>query len=833
MTPQRHARAKDVFLAALGVSPDQREALLIRECSGDAPLLDEVRGLLAAHVSETVESTPPTGVTGRRNYPPGTVIAQRYRIIARLGAGGMGEVYRADDITLQQPVALKFLPHESSRDPRWVARFRNEARLARTVTHANVCRIHDLCESDGEFFLSMEYVDGEDLASLLRRIGRLPAAKAVDVSRQICLGLAVAHHAGVLHRDLKPANIMLDGQGVVRITDFGIAAVANEVSPLDIRTGTAAYMAPEQITGREVTQRSDVYALGLVMFETFTGRQAFQADAVAEYVELHQHEPPPRPSELAPDIPHEVEGIITHCLCKDPAGRPASALLVAAALPGSDVLRVAVASNLTPSPELVAAARLTGPRIRPGTLVAASLALLVATVVSRSLYTRPWDDLGAIAPTVLAERARILLGDQPSGSARTWDAYGYCDWAEAFRVFGPAVRDPGLTPAGKRPVFWYRQSLEPLDPTGIQTVMFGSGRATISDPSPFSPGMSTIVMDLSGEPLLSFPATGASPVNDGRGTAATSGARTVFDRSRTDLVEGSLRTLFLVMTAIAVPVAWRGHRRGKLDRDGGLRLALFVLVADLTVTVLRLGNVSMTGILPRLPIHVLRAFGIATLLGAFYVVVDMYARRFWPDVLVTWNRAIQRRLRDSDVRMHVALGVAAGCCWTLLKEAEHGLVHAMGWQALSGVNSDRIAEKVYGARDALASCLVGIPQAIAYGLLLLLMAVVARMIVRNPRVATGATAIVLAAILWLRGAHPATSWLFLGIGGAALCLWVLTRVGLLSLVVAMFVSGVLNATPIDLRKAGWYTDLSVFSLALVAALAGYGLSGVWKPQAQR
>ena len=161
-------------------------------------------------------------------FAPGDLVAERYRIVGLLGRGGMGEVYRADDLRLGQPVALKFLPATLARDPMQLARFHAEVRLARQVSHPNVCRVYDIGEADGRHFLSMEYVDGEDLASLLRRIGRLPQDKAVEIARQLCAGLAAAHERGVLHRDLKPANVMLDGRGQVRITDFGLAALADD-----------------------------------------------------------------------------------------------------------------------------------------------------------------------------------------------------------------------------------------------------------------------------------------------------------------------------------------------------------------------------------------------------------------------------------------------------------------------------------------------------------------------------------------------------------------------------------------------------------------------------
>src|SRR5262249_28086300 len=153
---------------------------------------------------------------------PGSIIAGRYRLVALLGRGGMGEVYRADDLTLDHPAALKFLPERVGADELHLAQFHNELRVARQASHKNVCRLYDLGEAAGRRFLTMEYIDGEDLASLLRRIGRIPEDKALDLARQLCAGLAAAHDRGVLHRDLKPANVMIDGEGNVRITDFGL-----------------------------------------------------------------------------------------------------------------------------------------------------------------------------------------------------------------------------------------------------------------------------------------------------------------------------------------------------------------------------------------------------------------------------------------------------------------------------------------------------------------------------------------------------------------------------------------------------------------------------------
>ena len=173
----------------------------------------------------------------------------------------MGEVYRADDLKLRQPVALKFLPAALARDHRKLERFHHEVRVARQVSHPNVCRVYDIGDAQGQPFISMEYIDGEDLAKVLRRMGKPSHDKAIQIARQLCAGLAAAHDKGVLHRDLKPHNVMIDGNGKVRITDFGLAGFVEEFSGYDVAAGTPAYMAPEQIAGREVSVKSDLYSL--------------------------------------------------------------------------------------------------------------------------------------------------------------------------------------------------------------------------------------------------------------------------------------------------------------------------------------------------------------------------------------------------------------------------------------------------------------------------------------------------------------------------------------------------------------------------------------------
>jgi serine/threonine protein kinase len=299
-------------------------------------------------------SSTPHVASETPRFLAGTIVAGRYRIIAALGRGGMGEVYRADDLTLGQSVALKFLPSALSSDPNWLARLRTEVRIARQVSHPHVCRVYDIGEAEGHVFLSMEFIDGEDLSSLLKKVGRLPEERGAMLARQICMGLAAAHEKGIIHRDLKPHNVMLDSRGQVRITDFGLAGFLAEIPGTDLRVGTPAYMAPEQLAGKGVSVHSDLFALGLILYELFTGKRPFKARNTQELARLYQENTPSKPSSDGLMLAPAIENIIFRCLQHEPQNRLASALAVLACLPGGDPLREALAAGETPSPEQVA-----------------------------------------------------------------------------------------------------------------------------------------------------------------------------------------------------------------------------------------------------------------------------------------------------------------------------------------------------------------------------------------------------------------------------------------------------------------------------------------------
>ncbi len=249
-------------------------------------------------------------------------LSQRYEILGEAGHGSMGNVYRARDRETREVVALKLLKPEIASDQTMIERFKNELLFARKITHKNVCRVHEFNRIGPVAYTSMEFVEGESLRSVLNRFGGLPARKAVDIAGQICSGLKEAHAQGIVHRDLKPENVMIDAQGNVKIMDFGIARSMEAVTRLTgSMVGTPAYMAPEQVGGKAVDYRTDIYSLGLILYEIFTGAQAFQAENAVAVALKQMRESPIPPHEIEPMVPVPIERAILKCLEKDPAKR--------------------------------------------------------------------------------------------------------------------------------------------------------------------------------------------------------------------------------------------------------------------------------------------------------------------------------------------------------------------------------------------------------------------------------------------------------------------------------------------------------------------------------
>ncbi len=508
--PERWRRLEPILNEVLTLSPDERDEWLDRACAGDAGLRRDIERMLRADAEPGGLLDMPSAVfldavirdveDERRSANPalaksitaspggellsGTILSGRYRIVGLLGRGGMGEVYRADDLKLRQTVALKFVSEQLQRRPDYLPRLMTEARLARQVSHPNVCRVYDIGEADGRHFLSMEYVDGEDLASLLKRIGQLAQSKALDIGRQLCAGLDAAHRQGILHRDLKPANVILDGRGQVRITDFGLAVATAHLEGAEVRAGTPAYMAPEQLGGREATVRSDLYALGLLLYELFTGRRPFQAlDGASRPSEDSS---PPPPSQLIEGFNPIIERTILSCLESDPMLRPPSAAAVAAALPGGDAISAALAAGVTPLPDVLAAS---GPHggLAPATafgVAGATLVLLaVLVVLSDRASILGWVPITR-SPDALEDNARGILqrlGYDASPIDRTadFDFFNrpFEDFVRAHDTTADrwaALREPGQIAS----YFFYRQASRYLRPLG------SGGEVGALDPPP-------------------------------------------------------------------------------------------------------------------------------------------------------------------------------------------------------------------------------------------------------------------------------------------------------------------------------------------------------------
>jgi serine/threonine-protein kinase len=965
MTPERYKRVKDIFLAACDRPRGEQAGYIHTECGQDEEIRREVEALLKEHSRETqVMPSEPEGPLGsmsailsranidlenprevaaahlegdvkpggeQRNYldesttgsqdtssgivdpgrfPAGTVAAGRYRIIELLGRGGMGEVYRADDITLNQSVALKFLPSLFGSDPKWLERFRNEVRLARQVTHPNVCRVFDIGEYQGEQFISMEYIDGENLASTLRRIGRVPHDKAMQIARQLCAGLAAAHDRGVLHRDLKPANVMIDGRGSVRITDFGLAAPADQLRAEAMRAGTPAYMSPEQLAGKPVTVRSDIYSLGLVLYEMFTGRRAFRAESLREYQRLHSSEDPTPPSELLDDIDPIVERVILKCLEKDPKNRPASAMAVSAALPGGNPLREILAAGETPSPEVVAAAGEARGMIRPRT----AMALIATAIVCIGLFVAMAPKLFVVQraisnkpPAVLTDKAQSILQSlgytgKPRDSAGAFAANpAYYVWVESNqnarnRLDLLGQSRPGLI------YYWYRQSPELLIPQRQD------GMVVEHDPAPILPGMATVQLDPKGRliglevqpadlpirakgtapateaektvdwsPLLTaaeidkemerfkpVPPRGAPPVyaderaawegsfSDATGdtvrveAAAYQGKPVYFsvigswqeenlsEERAMVLSQGqsNLVVQTLVLGALLVggcALAWKNYTSGRGDRMGAMRIAFAFLVLGLTVWVLRAHHVA-DPVFEFVLFH--RGLGpnlyLVCIVWIFYIALEPYVRRVWPETVISWNRLLAGKWLDPVVGRDVLAGSAVGALSMLLTLGEYAIPKWLhGPSPLPSITSMTL---MLNSTGSLAPLFTNAITSLYLGLLALLFLVLMRMVSNRQWVAGVAFIVVFAAATarysvmssWRLVPEDLLSWSFQGVL-ALLLLSLLTQHGLVAVIFCLLVRGLLTDFPVTWDFSAWYSSTSVIAIVSVFVMLGVGV----------
>ncbi len=824
--------------------------------------------------------SPPSSAAGNgdERYVPGTLIGGRYRITGLLGRGGMGEVYRADDLKLGQTVALKFLPARLATNPHRLEMLLNEVRVARQISHPAVCRVYDVGESDGHHFISMEYIDGEDLSSLLRRIGRLPEDKALQMTRELSAGLAAAHAQGVLHRDLKPANVMLDGRGRARITDLGLAVSEDAVQEADIRSGTPRYMAPEQLAGREVTTKSDIYALGLVLYEVFTGRHAFEGAAAPTGVSSKTD--PTSPSQHVSGLDPRVEEIVLRCLSTDPNERPPSALHVLSALPGSDPLAAALEAGETPSPEMVAAAPTKGILSPVAAWGWTAVALAMTTVsLLLSADSTQWPD--GKAPLVLANQSREYLERLGHPSAPRHETWGYVPRVE-YRDFlrdNPEHRQT-LSREGRGVpyLFWYRAGPSPfvpgfggqskprdpprvepgeayleLDTDGNLVNFEVIPEPSYSERKPPSPEPFPWVLELAGLPPENFrpvapkwrPTYGADEVFAWRGPFGASGIVYDVEVGMTEgrvhwlramgpwaemspdssPVNGSelflflLATLFIAMIVGGALLAQRNFRSGRADVRGGLRVAAFVFIFDFAYW-LAAGTHAL--VLAELLV-LQRALAGALFSGAvmflFYLGLEPEIRKRWPRRIVGWTRAVDGRFRDPLVGRDLLIGAVAGATFTAVPFIVYSL-EKFWWGADQMLLVPNLTTFSIGARGVMGTWAValswGALSATGFFVIFLLLT----MAVRREWVGVFLFGgmMFFGNVITAGGAFDVAAAVLL----SGLMVLVMVRFGLLCWVAMSIVFHLSIFYPLSGDPGGWYFSDVVTLLAPVVGLAAYG-----------
>ena len=728
-------------------------------------------------------------------------------------------------------------------------------------------------ESEDRLFLSMEFVDGEDLASLLRRIGRLPDDKAIEVAQQLCSGLAAAHRSGVLHRDLKPSNVMIDGKGRARITDFGLAIAASDATHERSPAGTPGYLAPELLDGASPSVQSDLYALGLVLYELFTGKKAFDAPSVAALYRKQTETNPTPPSNVVKNFDPAVERAILRCLDRDPAPRPRSAHAVAAALPGGDPLAAALAAGETPSPEMVAAA---GPQgsLRPAIAWAcliASVALILVTVTILAPRTSDWGRTPMPkSPEVLADRAQELA--QKLGYP---DAFDRAYWIESDQDYLDYVshdasgKNWGHASSGQAwpsaMAFWFRQSPQWMTPRGDGGVQ----RVTRFEPPYETSGMVALKLDVLGRLLflraipsqvevaqtgrqpdwnLLFAEAGLDKSQFGPGapkwappdrfdssadwdghatghsdlplhvTAAAWRGRPVYfqviapwDKPWQDTPPASAISSSKIVAAVTVTLllayvigagffARRNVRRGRADVQGAVRLGVgltFCLCATLVLANRFIPDPDRIWF-QFLALGV--SFSVSMLAWVGYMAVEPYARRMWPQGMISWQRLLNGRLHDPLIGRDLLLGTLAGSVAALANSANPYLVTAnFGFGVLPSLSDVPLM--------VFASCFLAL-------LFLAILSALTGLFRRRwlGMLATGTLQMLFSPGLDLR--H-----LVAGAVITVLFLFILTRVGLLA-AVAFCLVGTLWGPPLVFSQ--WYAGRAVIPLILPLALLLYG-----------
>ena len=807
----------------------------------------------------------PRGRGTEAQFAPGTIIAGRYRISSILGSGGMGEVYRADDTKLGQAVALKFLPARLARDPLLLERLHDEVRLGRQIAHPNVCRIYDIIDWEDAHFVSMEYVDGEDLSRLLHRIGRLAHDKAVDIARGITAGLHAAHNKGILHRDLKPANIMIDSHGEARIMDFGLALAAEDESQEGVIAGTPAYMAPEQIAGQTATIQSDLYALGLVMYELFTGKRAHSGKTLRDRAHDVSSEIT-TPSNVIRDIDPAVERTILRCLEQEPSRRPRSAREVIDSLPGGDPLAAALAAGETPSPRIIAAAG------TEGTLKPAVAAALLAAIVALLATLFVLVHRGGLAtliqldkpPEIQLERATSILR-QLGIPPQEFTTYGFDEkgtYAAWVYVHDSANRRRRYSRGLPLISFWAREqpvAFAPLPPT--------LPKPSIDIPAQHLPGSSTIEIDPRGRLVslraIAAPSSKARPLDwrplfasaglstasftpaapaavpvsmaDARaawtgrhpedGTpirieaAAWQGVPVLFqiiapwdEVDETNRLpfggpgfQGFMITMMVVAAVGGFFLARRNLRLRRGDRQGAWRvaIAIFFLVLSGTLGVAE-HRLQVGYELELIFVSLGVALLWAAIVGLLYIAVEPFIRRRWPDRLISWTRLIGGRWRDPMVGRDILFGLIGG------------LLHAVLAALTIPIPSGELTALDRLSTTSFLFTVAAVQEGILMGLILTFALVILTVLLRRRELAAGGIFVLMFAGLSFASHEPAKLAMFAMV--AALYAVVVGRFGLLATVAfhTAFQAVFFNPTP---DAIAWYTARGLIAPLFILAIA--------------
>jgi hypothetical protein len=865
-------------------------------------VLDEFAPTVQKTPAESADHTPTkfqesnnqmhtTSSDGGR-FVAGTVLANRYRILGLLGRGGMGEVYKADDLELSQTVALKFLPESFARNNEAMTRFRGEVRNARQVSHPNVCRVFDIGEADGVYYISMEFVDGDDLSQLLRRIGRLPSDKAVEISRQICLGLHAIHDAGILHRDLKPANIIIDSRGKARITDFGIAGIEQEIQSKKEIVGTPAYMSPEQFTGGEITAKSDIYSLGLLLYEIFTGKQTFQADSIPELIKIHQSVTPTNPSKFVENINPLVEEIINRCLEKMPADRPKSALQVALSLPGGNPLEAAIADGETPSPEMIAAVPKKGalkPKVALTFLLLILAGFTLAVVRNQQVNTYSLTPLKK-SPEILAERAKAIVknlgySQTPADAKYKFQVnYDFLNYVyQTKSITNPRERLRAGQPYAVS--FIYRQSPRYL-------VAWSDSKISEKDPPLTIPGMVNVGLDTRGR-LIEFIAVPNQVIKKSaepptpewtklfaeaeldiknfeqtepqqiltvpadtqtawQGTladfpdmpirieaAALNGEPVYFgifnqwdkpageNQSSGDTsakpAEIIVSIIWISILIGAVLLARHNFKAGRSDVKGGFRLATVCFLGLSLSDFIVADHISSLRGEINVSYHVLSfSLYLAVIVGTIYLALEPFARRWWSELLISWNRLLAGDFRDPIIGRDILIGALAGIGINLMNHFRHFIEENI-FGAPEYIDNDFFREALNGWSGIISRLFAELAISPLLGLAFFFVLLLFYIVFRNKKISIVLLALIIPVpqfffSLQYEDWSRAASALIFGV----IVAFILARFGLLAVMFFFLYASLSSSLPTTFDTSSHMFPGTVIVFAVAAGLAIYG-----------